>query len=69
LPPKKNLSSLREISRSEKIVIGAVPPQDFKTAKEPVKNIDSPARLWREPYFNFGGRKFFNPNHKIIFNN
>ena len=35
---------------------GAAP---LKTAKEPGEK----HRL--EPYFNFGGRKFFNPNHKV----
>ena len=52
---------------------GKIPPRKFgkaaephrsKPQKNPEKNIGSPARLWREPYFNFGGRKFFNPYDK-----
>jgi len=44
----------------------AAKPHRSKPQKNPEKNIGSPARLRREPYFNFGGRKFFNHKSKII---
>jgi len=49
---------LKEFAAKEKLKIVAS-FQEAKTAKEPGEK----HRL--EPYFNFGGRKFFNPfNHK-----